>query len=477
MTTSQQEDQQPLYPQPQEFYQHQQQNAGYHAYVNQTDASNNADYSKGSEMNFERRSRSPRGRKRSRSRSRSRSYDRHRRHRKHRDRKRRRYLIFILYTNAQQNYDRSSSSERSSYERSRHRSPKRSSRNQYSTNTPSSNATPPQHEETEEQKIARLRRTVFVYHLATSVTEDYLIDFFNQNAGKVNSVRLIKDKFTGRSKGFGYVEFQEEESVKFALKLAGTQVQGHELMVKTSEAEKNIIHSAQTGGGAITRLYFKPVPDELNEDDMRMLFESVGPTDGVELRKNVHGQRLGYGYVKYKKPEDANKALLKIHNIRLGGIYVLKLGMWNEERVNPSITYQPILTTHSDKSAQQNEEDEALQNKYPGMELSSKLPPAGTPSQNITLNNMFDPKTETNPNFDQEIKQDVLDECKKFGKIVHIFVDKFSPEGRVYLRFDNIQSAQGAQQLMHGRWFARKMINCTFMTDSQYFSKFPELII
>jgi RNA-binding protein 39 len=35
--------------------------------------------------------------------------------------------------------------------------------------------------------------------------------------------------------------------------------------------------------------------------------------------------------------------------------------------------------------------------------------------------------------------------------------------GFVYLRFDSITAAMGAQKALHGRWFAGKMITATFM--------------
>lgn len=36
----------------------------------------------------------------------------------------------------------------------------------------------------------------------------------------------------------------------------------------------------------------------------------------------------------------------------------------------------------------------------------------------------FDVLTQTEPDFDQDIKEDVQEECSKFGEVKHIFVDK-----------------------------------------------------
>ncbi|XP_039068502.1 zinc finger CCCH domain-containing protein 13-like [Hibiscus syriacus] len=51
--------------------------------------------------------------------------------------------------------------------------------------------------------------------------------------------------------------------------------------------------------------------------------------------------------------------------------------------------------------------------------------------------------------FDSDIKE----ECSKFGKLKHIYVDRDSA-GIFYLRFQDMQGAINAQRNLHGRWFA-----------------------
>lgn len=95
------------------------------------------------------------------------------------------------------------------------------------------------------------------------------------------------------------------------------------------------------------------------------------------------------------------------------------------------------------------------------------------PSECLLLKNMFDPAVETDPDFDLDIRDDVREECSKFGQVRHIFVDK-NTAGFVYLRFDSITAAMGAQKALQGRWFAGKMITAIFMSIQQYEMKFPE---
>merc|ERR1719461_1896588 len=53
----------------------------------------------------------------------------------------------------------------------------------------------------------------------------------------------------------------------------------------------------------------------------------------------------------------------------------------------------------------------------------------------VLLKNMFNPAQETDPDFDLDIREDVMDEVQKYGTLRHIYVDKTSQDGRVYLKF------------------------------------------
>lgn len=97
--------------------------------------------------------------------------------------------------------------------------------------------------------------------------------------------------------------------------------------------------------------------------------------------------------------------------------------------------------------------------------------PIGNPSECLLLKNMFDPATEADPEFDTDIKDDVQEECSHYGRVKHIYVDKDSA-GYVYLRFESVEAAARAQQAMHKRWFARRLISAIFLQPYEYDAKF-----
>ena len=72
---------------------------------------------------------------------------------------------------------------------------------------------------------------LYVGGLPYSTTEDALKDLFAQ-AGSVTSATIIMDKMTGRSKGFGFVEFKDEANNQKAVdQLDGKELDGRAISV------------------------------------------------------------------------------------------------------------------------------------------------------------------------------------------------------------------------------------------------------
>ncbi len=72
---------------------------------------------------------------------------------------------------------------------------------------------------------------LFVGGLPWSATEDVLKTFFAQ-AGTVISANVIIDRFTGKSKGFGFVEMSTDaEAAEAVKKLNGAEMDGRKLIV------------------------------------------------------------------------------------------------------------------------------------------------------------------------------------------------------------------------------------------------------
>ena len=89
---------------------------------------------------------------------------------------------------------------------------------------------------------------LYVGNLPYSVTEDRLQQHFAQH-GSVVSARIITDKFSGRSKGFGFVEMSSDEEAERAVNaLNGTDFEGRNIVVSEARPQPPRTSSGSAGG-------------------------------------------------------------------------------------------------------------------------------------------------------------------------------------------------------------------------------------
>ncbi|XP_048334754.1 uncharacterized protein LOC107425512 [Ziziphus jujuba] len=368
----------------------------------------------------------------------------------------------------------------------------------------------------------RDQRTVFAYQMPLKATERDVYEFFSK-AGKVRDVRLIMDRNSRRSKGVGYIEFYDAMSVPMAIALSGQLLFGQPVMVKPSEAEKNLVQStASTGStgvvgpyGAVDRkLYVGNLHFNMTESHLREIFEPFGPVELVQLPLDLEtGQCKGFGFVQFAQLEHAKAAQSLNGKLEIAGRTIKVSSVTDHVGAQDTAAKSADFDDDDGGGLSLNAQSRALlmqkldrtgiassiagslgvpvlngsaPNQRPvslpingQAAVSAPVLPAqvlpvdavGTPSECLLLKNLFDPATETEPDFDIEIKEDVEEECSKCGTVKHIYVDKNSA-GCVYLRFETVEGAMAAQRAMHLRWFAGRQISALFMQPQVYEAKF-----
>ena len=79
---------------------------------------------------------------------------------------------------------------------------------------------------------------IFIGSLSFGVKDDKLKEIF-EKYGEVSSARVLTDKFTGRSKGFGFVEMPNDAEAQQAIdELNGAEVDGRTIVVNKAEERK-----------------------------------------------------------------------------------------------------------------------------------------------------------------------------------------------------------------------------------------------
>ena len=72
---------------------------------------------------------------------------------------------------------------------------------------------------------------IYVGNLSYKLNEEDLKKAFEEH-GEITSVKIIKDKYSGRSKGFAFVEMPDDDDAKAAIeKLNGTELDGRKMVV------------------------------------------------------------------------------------------------------------------------------------------------------------------------------------------------------------------------------------------------------
>ncbi|XP_052837819.1 RNA-binding protein 39 isoform X2 [Drosophila gunungcola] len=356
--------------------------------------------------------------------------------------------------------------------------------------------TPP----TELSPEERDARTVFCIQLSQRVRARDLEEFFS-SVGKVRDVRLITCNKTKRFKGIAYIEFEDPESVALALGLSGQRLLGIPIMVQHTQAEKNRLQNAapafqpKSHTGPM-RLYVGSLHFNITEDMLRGIFEPFGKIDAIQLIMDTEtGRSKGYGFITYHNADDAKKALEQLNGFELAG-RLMKVGNVTE-RLDMNTT--SLDTDEMDRTGIDLGATGRLQLMFklaegaglavPQAAANALLATAPQPApvqqqeaapsiatQCFILSNMFDPRTETNPTWDVEIRDDVLEECAKHGGVLHIHVDTASPTGTVYVKCPGTTTAVLAVNALHGRWFAGRVITAAYVPVINYHSMFPDSI-
>jgi RNA-binding proteins (RRM domain) len=88
---------------------------------------------------------------------------------------------------------------------------------------------------------------IYIGNLSPEVTEEDLRQAFKE-FGEVTSVKVIKDKFSGVSRGFGFVEMSDKAGAQAAIKgLNGKELKGRTM--KVNEARPKTEGGGREGGG------------------------------------------------------------------------------------------------------------------------------------------------------------------------------------------------------------------------------------
>lgn len=170
---------------------------------------------------------------------------------------------------------------------------------------------------------------VYIKNIAPDVGEKQIREMFAK-AGSITSVMLASDT-DGKSKGFGFVNFESIEQANQAVELFnGHEISEKKLYVaraqKREEREKELrerfeqlkVERQKKYDGV--NLYVKNLSDETNDSRLREEFKQFGDITSAKIMvDSVTGKSKGFGFVCFATPEEATKAVTEMNGRMLDG--------------------------------------------------------------------------------------------------------------------------------------------------------------
>lgn len=154
---------------------------------------------------------------------------------------------------------------------------------------------------------------VFIKNLDKSIDNKAMYDTFSA-FGNILSCKVAQDE-NGASKGYGFVHFETEEAANKSIeKVNGMLLNARKVYVgrfiPRKEREKELGEKAKL----FTNVYVKNFGEELNEEQLRAMFEKYGRITSYKIMSKDDGKSKGFGFVAFEEPEAAEAAVNELNS-------------------------------------------------------------------------------------------------------------------------------------------------------------------
>jgi nucleolin len=164
-------------------------------------------------------------------------------------------------------------------------------------------------------------KEIFVKNLPYSAHDDGMYEHFGK-FGTVVNVKICKDRETGKSRGFGFVEFELRSSAKKAISELG-EIDGRGYLAAFSDNKDSLNGQRGPGGpqggqggersftprGDVHTVFVGNLKFRIREDSIRSFFSGCGNIVSVRVAKDMEGKEKGFGHVDFDTKEACDAAV------------------------------------------------------------------------------------------------------------------------------------------------------------------------
>merc|ERR1739838_229494 len=147
---------------------------------------------------------------------------------------------------------------------------------------------------------------LIVNYLPQTMTQEEIRSLF-ASIGEVESCKLIRDKVTGQSLGYGFVNYHRADDATKAIQtLNGLRLQNKTIKVSYARPSSEAIKGAN--------LYVSGLPKHMTQPDLERLFSCSGNiiTSRI-LCDNITGLSKGVGFIRFDQRVEAERAIQKLN--------------------------------------------------------------------------------------------------------------------------------------------------------------------
>lgn len=225
-------------------------------------------------------------------------------------------------------------------------------------------------------------------NLDKSVDHKGLHDTFSPY-GNILSCKIATD-FSGQSKGYGFVQYDSEESAQKAIEqLNGMLINDKPLFVGPflSKQERELA----ADGSKFTNVYVKNLSAAMTEEDLYNIFGEFGKITSSVVMKDTDGKSKCFGFVNFENADDASRSVQALNGkiIDQKEWYVGKAQRKSEREQELKLRYEQSVNASTDNAYGLNLYVQNLDDSFDDTKLKEVFAPFGTVTSSKVCISLF----------------------------------------------------------------------------------------
>uniref|UniRef100_A0A1B6E2F3 Splicing factor U2AF subunit n=1 Tax=Clastoptera arizonana TaxID=38151 RepID=A0A1B6E2F3_9HEMI len=319
--------------------------------------------------------------------------------------------------------------------------------------------------------ITRQARRLYVGNIPFGVTEDEMMEFFNQQMHLSGLAQAAGNPVLAcqinLDKNFAFLEFRSIDETTQAMAFDGINFKGQSLKIRRPhdyQPTPGIPENAAVNvpAGVIStvvpdsphKIFIGGLPNYLNEDQVKELLMSFGCLRAFNLVKDsATGLSKGYAFCEYYDVIMTDQAIAGLNGMQLGDkkLIVQRASVGAKNQV---LGQQLPVTI-----------------QVPGLTMVGTSGPA---TEVLCLLNMVTPEELRDEEEYEDILEDIREECNKYGIVRSLEIPRpiegvdVPGCGKVFVEFNSIVDCQKAQQSLTGRKFNNRVVVTSYFDPDKY---------